>query len=144
MTDPSPVLIEVDPEQAPGDELPSILVMAPLPTALVEVMPPAELLEVMSPGAQGVTGPASTIPGPKGDPGAPGAQGPIGLSQQPLRIPFDTPMAVWDYMHMLGFPPVVRVLDSAGAEWESEVYTDNNRVTVTHAAPFAGVMLLYA
>lgn len=143
MTDPSPVLIEVDPSESPEDDVPSILVMPLIPAATLETMPPPEILDVQSPGVQGPPGPQGDL-GPTGPPGPQGNQGPIGLGQQPLRIPFDTPMLVWDYIHNLGFPPSVRVIDSAGAEWESDVFTDNNRVTVTHGAPFSGVLLLYA
>lgn len=141
MTDPSPVLIEYDPSQAPGDEVPSLLIAVPVPTAVVEVLPQPDLVEIVGPGVQGPPGPASVVPGPPGPQGDPG---PIGLSQQPLRVPFDAPSSIWHYVHNLGFPPVVVIEDSAGTLWDTDVVSDAVSVTATFSAPFSGVMWLYA
>ena len=76
--------------------------------------------------------------GPPGPVGAAGGPGPAG---QPLRIDF-TSAATWIAEHGLGRAPAVQVF-LPGGEWiVADVSSTAINVTITHAQPHAGFILL--
>lgn len=78
--------------------------------------------------------------------GARGERGPAGIdgqSPQPYVHLQATPAATWTVAHNLNRAVQVTVLDSSGAEMDADVeHGDLNTVTVTHAAPDTGSVIV--
>lgn len=87
--------------------------------------------------------PIAAVIGPPGPTGATGATGPTGM---PLRIDA-TLSSTWILSHGLGHIPMVQVfLDAAGSAGEqaiADVEASATTITVTHASPQSGFVLVY-
>ena len=76
-----------------------------------------------------------------GPPGPPGPQGPQGPAGSPLRI--DAALAAtWILPHTLGRVPMVQVFLGSGEEVIADVAATSATITVTHASPQAGFVLI--
>lgn len=90
---------------------------------------------VVEAGAVGIQGPASIVPGPKGDQGDPGADG-QNFSYDYNQV---VPAATWVIVHNLGGYPNATVADSAGSVVEGDITYDNpNQLTIQFAGAFSG------
>ena len=94
--------------------------------ALAELFPAAPLPVAIGP------------PGPAGAQGAPGPQGPMG---QPTRIDFAN-AATWIAAHSLGRVPVVLAYLASGEWVAADTTVTSFNLTVVHAQPQSGFVLL--
>lgn len=103
-----------------------VIIVQPEPTTLV-ITPDVTNLEV-------------TSPGPQGQKGDTGAQGPSGAVTNVFYTHTqNTSASVWTINHNLGQFPTLLVFDSGGGQCEgSIVYLDSNSLTVTFSSAFAG------
>lgn len=74
--------------------------------------------------------------------GPPGPQGPQGPAGAPLRI--DAPLAAtWILPHSFAREPMVQVFLGSGEQVIADVSATPATVTVTHASPQSGFVLVY-
>ena len=85
--------------------------------------------------------PIAAVIGPPGAAGAQGVPGPQGPQGQPTRIDF-TNAATWIAAHALGRAPAVLVYLASGELVLSDVAVTSFNLTVTHAQPQSGLVLL--
>lgn len=86
--------------------------------------------------------PIAAIIGPPGPAGPTGATGPAGPAGAPLRI--DAPLAsTWILNHGLGRLPMAQVFLGSGEQVLADVDATSTTVTVTHASPQSGFVLVY-
>lgn len=90
--------------------------------------------------------PALPIAAVVGPPGPPGPQGPQGPAGAPQRIDAAT-AATWILPHGLSRIPMVQVFigdaSSGGEDVIADVAATDTTVTITHASPQAGFVLVY-
>ena len=104
------------------------------PAAIVRVFPPGEAPVVVEASASAVVRVLSAgTQGPQGVAGANGAQ--------PVRI--DASLgATWILPHTLGRVPLVQVFLTPGELVIADVSADANQITVTHASPRSGFVMI--
>jgi hypothetical protein len=94
--------------------------------------------EVGPRGPQGIQGEIGPV-GPQGDVGPIGPEGPAGTSSGAFRHNQAAASAQWSFVHDLGYPPAVTVVDSAGTQVFGDVtYIDDFTIQIDFAFPFAG------
>lgn len=86
--------------------------------------------------------PALAIAAIVGPPGPQGPQGPQGPAGMPLRIDASL-AATWILPHSLGHEPMVQVFLGSGEQVIADVSATASTVTVTHASPQEGYVLVY-
>lgn len=91
--------------------------------------------------ARGPAEALAVVVGPPGADGPPGAQGASGPAGQPTRFDFVS-AATWIAAHGLGRVPAVLVHLASGEPVMADIVSTPSTVTVTHAAPLAGFILL--
>lgn len=89
-----------------------------------------------------VSGGFVPVPGPKGDTGDTGAQGPPGAIAE-LQVQFASPALSWTTTHTLARHPIVIAVDLNGDEIMGDVHSTLTSVTVSWSVPVAGSLRLF-
>lgn len=109
------------------------LIIQPMASAIeLGIANPLHTLTFVQHGIQGIKGDV-------GNDGADGVDGADGAAFSGYFHTQGTPSNVWVIPHNLGYHPSVEIIDSAGTEWEGDVFHDSNvQTTVTLSVAFSG------